>query len=305
MEPINYLQPVIYDRGNQHPIHRELAEIIQLLERLPRNNGFTQSIVIWTEGFVRALNHPNPQSVIERFAKELESILRFPGGENDPLPREIFEDHNPLLRLIIGKMTDPYSALYSPRIAQEKQDTVQGAHLPADVIEQIRKLNALGAQRDQEEANFIPDLNQLNARLQWDEEQFQARQAAVMQRVDAEFQALRHDIAEAAANDLAVRNVQIARAEQLLQEARELRADADRLQREIDAVGVDINNVQRANAQLQVEINNTQAAINEKKADWLMQVACLVASVVISWVLECPVTVSAGNGSAAVGCTIA
>lgn len=286
---INHVQDPIVE---QHPIYGELNSIELILVRLPGNNEFTESIAIWHAGFVRALNHPNPQMVIDAFVKELELILRFPGDMDAPLPREIFEETNPLVRQLISRMTDRHSSLYSERIAQEAQEAHQRPHLPPDVIEQIRRLNALRAAREQEAANYVPEERQLNVRLQQHREIVQAQEEAAMQRVNRAFQDLRGDIAGAAAKDLGFREVQLARADQLRNEARELRAEANRLQGRNQETRGAVNAVEQANIQMQVEINNTRAAINDRKSGWLEQVACIVISVVISWALKKPVIVT-------------
>lgn len=146
-------------------IQSELAEIRNQLESVRPHDEFAEYIDIWHKGFILALRHPNPAQVIPAFVIDLEKILL----ETD-FQIGVFEKGLSIIaKFMIGKAIDPHSLLYSERVAHEvppvSTKKATSNDVPDLVFEQMRRFNALKAQRIAEETDFVAENKVLEERL--------------------------------------------------------------------------------------------------------------------------------------------
>jgi hypothetical protein len=280
-------------------IHRQLVH-----PNTPANDPRVQSIASWHRGFVKALRHPEPQTVINAFVPELVRLLRSPvaGDLEPPFSPELFGPKPmPIIRYLVKQMRDSRSPLYSEPFdqeavrvlaaapPQEEEESLDG--VPEELLAQLRQIEAMIAQQAQIDARGLEVVPPLRERIHQDEVALQADIDRVARRHFEENQRIREETAQLRARDLAQRTAMLEAAEQQRQEANHFRAENVRLQTRLERSEKNSGELARANAQLKQEINTTRSEVADHKANWLSSAICVVASIALSWATGKPIII--------------
>jgi hypothetical protein len=282
-------------------IHRQLVH-----PNAPANDLRVQSIASWHRGFVRALRHPEPQTVINAFVPELVRLLRDPAASESepPFPPELFGPRPmPIIRYLVAQMRDSRSPLYSepfdqeatrvlaaaPPVQNEEEESLVG--VPEELLAQLRQIEATIAEQAQIDAQGMELTQALRGRIHRDEVALQADIDRVSRKHFEETKRIQEETSQLRARDLSQRTVMLEAAGRQRQEATHYRAENERLQNRLDRSEKNLGELGKANVQLQKEINTTRAEVADNKSNWLASAACVVASVAISWALQMPIVV--------------
>lgn len=286
-------------------IAAELAELGDLLEHPdnPPNDPRIQGIAAWRTSFLLALRHPDPQAVINAFVPELVRFLRNPQDVEQEFPAELFGDRPiPIIQVIVQKLRNRNSLFYSELFDQEAVRVLAAipavvqnveANIPAALLEQLRQIEANSAQQVQQEVQGMEGIQALRGRLQQREVNLQANIDRVARENMEAGQRIQDEAERLRLIDLDQRAIMLEAAERQRQEAENLRAENVRLQQNLVHAGSQLGELERATVQLQVEINRAKAEMADSKSNWLKDVVCIVASVVISYYLQRPVIITA------------
>lgn len=266
-----------------------------------------QSIAAWHSGFLKALRHPDPKLVIDRFVPELVRLLRepvAPGESEPPFSAELFGKRPmPIIQHIVSKLRDPRWLLYSAAFDQEAKRVLAEAKLekgkeseeetiPPELLAQLREIEANVAGQNQMIEEIAEDIIPLP-------EDIQAREADLLARIHQV--AVEHIHADAriraGAENLRLRDLE--HREFLQQNAKELHAGAERaearlagLQHRLNEGEAKLRELDQANAQLQKDVEEARKAAEDNKSSWLAYVVCFTASAVASWATGMPILIT-------------
>lgn len=302
-------------------IQRELNALCDCIarEQMTRNlssDPFIKSIFIWHNNFSHSLRLPNVNNVVKEYVATLVDLFRSPlnaAGIETSFPAELFGDRPiPLVRFLVEKMRDKSSLYYSEEFDREATEILSRAAsqaretadrppieasvggiegIPQDLLDQLRQIEAIHAERRGFERESKSGLLELQNRVRERESGLQERIDRMAKRDREEGQRIRKELERQRQVDSEEREIIITAANRLLEEAERLKGEAEVLQRQLDQNGRNLVELEKAEIQLQAEINKTREELDKNKSNWLVQALCVAASVAISWALQTPVVI--------------
>jgi hypothetical protein len=280
-------------------INAELAEIRDELQQshlIERNVGpVADLIAVWFEEFQRFVRPPAPgdampdlNEAVRLFKEQLENLLADPINVENPYPPQLFgELPTRIVRFMVAKATNPNSVLFSQRIHAAKPPPPAAPVIPENFEEQLRMIQALREQRQQEENQQMPGLQELMRELR----QIEARQdenlAAIGERFRAAIAPLAAAIQGMEADAPRQRENLLTAIERQQERLEGLRGDLVVLERNRRQVRGEIDDQRRADLDLRIATNRLEQSIEQKKKEYseslLKQGGLLVLSMVVTW----------------------
>jgi hypothetical protein len=299
------------------PIKFELEEVRYQLHksRSMDEAPCVGSISRWRDVFFEAMtqrdpnNYPNLKEVTSLFVDELISILRGPVGPETPFPVELFGDKpDPIVQFMVAKLRDPNSVFYSQPFDEEAIRILAQANIiakddqaiPMGLIEQLRQREANKAKELEKETLSMSKIEELRAQVQRVSQRRVALEVNI-NRVGRENLEKRTRISEETKRlwqeGLEKNRIMIEKANALRNEAEEVKDRIPLLKEELKLTREEMEKLKQANVQLKSDINQLRNDIDDRKSSWVAEVACIVASVVVSWILKKPVIITPNGGS--------
>lgn len=274
------------DEPLRRRIFGELNEIRRELDRT-EPSPIAEVLLTWYDHFTEQLNerraHASLSQVVERFAHVLEEILQDPLHPERPYSPELFgEAPSPLVQLLVRKMRDRHSLLFSERIESAAPVAIDRDRLR--LVEQMRRIGAVRATRQREERESLESAQALGRRLSQVRRDQADRLSDIARRAGEELRPLAEEIVQLRED---ISSERIARlSHDLRQEVIQLRQDIVHLREETEDVRREMDAVSRAEKELQISIAEVSAAAKEKKDNWLGSLLKIAASIAATWVMS-------------------
>ncbi|MBA3602479.1 MAG: hypothetical protein H0W50_02310 [Parachlamydiaceae bacterium] len=282
------------------PIKAELKEVQQALQNFRSINEHPSVELIskWHEQFVEAItakDYPDLRIVKKEFIEMLITIV---------VPVELFVNQPvPIIQLMSEKLKDPNSIFYSKPfadnadkvIAETKKVVEIHEKVPENLLKQLRDSEAKRAKELEKESAQKAKMEQLREKVRnlkekkntLDDKMDNVSQKVLqkVEEVKEKVKAQDHEFAEKSAAILK-------KVDDLKNAAEEMRDAIPLLNKEIALTGQQIEQLKNATVQLQKNVEQTKKDIENSNGGWLSQVLCIVASVVVSVILEVPVLIT-------------
>ncbi|MBX9745152.1 MAG: hypothetical protein K2X08_08090 [Chlamydiales bacterium] len=289
--------------GSDDVRRRIKPELLALGDELSRshlkNNLHVQNIGIWHDSFLKALSHPDPQWVIEKYIQELVRLLRDPATDpQTPFPVEFFSNQQiPVIRYVTEKMRDRNSLFYSKQFDLEALEVLAPLHseqenknqeklremdgdIPEKLLAQLRQIEKNIAFHVHIESRESAKIQALSKRVQEEETKLLANIDRVARQQIDQRKSIEEGIERLQLRDLEQRAFFKAAAERLRQNAENLRVDTAKLQSQLHQSSAQLSELERANIQLQIELNQARERIETNQSDWLLTIAIVCVAVV-------------------------
>lgn len=280
-------------------IHTELDELNNFLT--PENDFCIQSIITWKNSLRNAIQHPRPLEVVRQYLIQFENILRNPASPDAPFSAELFGDKAlPVIQCMVAKMRNPQSVLYSAsfdqaalRILMEARRRDQFQEVQQVLLEQLRQMEAIHIRLNHEQDALInsalePMLNMVRQQETASNEHITR---IARQHIDTVNRLLPR-VEQIRQNDLEQRVIHRETITRLQNQARDADAEVEQLQRQLTRNSGQLDELSREAVQLQVRIKEVESHIAKNKEGWLESIACIAASIAISWALKRPVIIT-------------
>jgi hypothetical protein len=234
---------------------------------------------------------PNLNETVARFRHLLENLLADPFNVDRPYPPQLFgELPTRIVRFMVAKAADPTSILFSQLIYAAKPAPAPVVAIPEDFEEQLRMIQALRAQRLQEQEQELPGFQEARRQIQ----QIEAHQRENLAAVGEQFQVGIAPLAEA----IPALEVNIPRQEGIIRAA--IGRQQERLgvlqmglvvlEADRGRVGEGIVNQQQADLDLRISTNRLEQSIEKKKEEQSNQLllvgGLLILSSAVTWGLS-------------------
>lgn len=288
--------PFIQDADLQLRI-RVNAELQQIRDEIrecdlrERNVGpVAELITPWYEEFQRFARHPergevmpNLNETVKRFKGLLKNLLADPFNEERPYPPQLFgELPTRIVRFMVAKTTDPHSILFSRQILAAKPPPAPVVAIPENFEEQLRMINALRAQRLQEQEQELPGFQQARRHIH----QIEVRQRENLAALGQQFQVAIAPLAEA----IPALGAAIPLQEEIINAAIErqrarlevLQGGLVVLQADRRQVGEGIVNQRQADLDLRISTNRLDQSIEKKKEEQSNQLLIVGGLMILS-----------------------
>ncbi len=283
-------------------IQAELAEIRDELQQshlTERNVGpIGDLIAVWLEEFHRFVRRPERgeaipdlNEAIRLYKGQLENLLADPIHIERPYPPQLFgELPTRIVRFLVAKATNPNSVLFSQRIYDAKPQPPAAPVVPENIEEQLRMINALRAQRMQEEEQQMPGLQELMGQLRQIEVRQNENLAAIGERFRTAIAPLAAAIRELEADVPRQRERLLSAIERQQQRHEGLTRDLAALERDRRQVREGIDEQRRADLDLRISTNRLEQSIEQKKQEYseslLKSGGLLAFSMVVTWAVS-------------------
>jgi hypothetical protein len=276
-------QPILHgDLNYRVRIKNELFEIEKILEHCNKEEDIPALLIIWHKNISKLLRHHDLKEVVDCFALGLEEIFIDPLNTECPFdPLYFTEEASDTIRSI-SIMRNPYSLFYSELL---------NSHAPPPISiteddgldEEIREINAIAAELLNIKREAMLPEKEFKDRLWHEATELNRQVSESSQKAMSQFIQLGKEIKEFREEIKVDKEHYIEVAEKLHNEAVALRQQAEELKKKTENVNIAMSEVERSNAQLQIAINETAAAQKERKSSWILDVALIAVSVVVTW----------------------
>lgn len=281
-------------------IKAELKEVQQALQnyRSINEHPSVELISKWHQEFVEAItakDNPGLKVVKKEYIERLITIV---------VPVELFVNQPiPIIQLMSEKLKDPQSIFYSKPFADNADNVIAETKkiveihkpIPENLLKQLRESEAKRAKELEKENAGKAKMEQLREKVRKVKDQkanLDVKMDTIGQEVLQKVEEVKEK-AKAQDHEFAEKNAAILKkVDDLKNAAEEIRDAIPLLNKEIALTGQQIEQLKNATVQLQKNVEQAKKDIEDSKGGWLTQALCIVASIVVSVILDVPVLIT-------------